>query len=120
MARLLVKAVDYAHPDPKIDAQGAYKRGDVVCVMPDGHVWGRAEGAPKFEHIDFPGAKVEDLIHLVGAEVESLAEVVSIALRKNPKLLRMVARTKPRQTKTRRRYKLNLDGGNAVIDKTRN
>lgn len=43
MARLLVKAIDHTHPATDIDRQGAYKRGDVVVVMPDGHVWGRAE-----------------------------------------------------------------------------
>ena len=46
MARLLVKAVDYVHPDPIIDKQAAYKRGDVVAVLPDGHVFGRMEGPP--------------------------------------------------------------------------
>lgn len=119
MARLLVKAIDYVHPDPEIDKKGAYKRGDVVCVMPDGHEWGLAEGPPKFEHVDMPGVEVNDLLHLVGSEIESLAEVTSIALRKNSKLLRMVSRTKQRDTKTRRRYKLNLDDGNTVVDKTR-
>lgn len=119
MARLLVKAIDHNHPDPEIDRKSSYKRGDVVCVMPDDHVWGRAEAPPKFEQIDMIGVDVESLTHLVGSELESLSEITSIALRRNPKLMGMVSRTKQRDTKTRRRYKLNLDDGNVVIDKTR-
>lgn len=40
---LLVKWADNAHPDPAKDERGCWKRGDVVVVKPDGHVWGKEE-----------------------------------------------------------------------------
>ena len=43
MAELLIKAVDSFHSDPVKDLRGSYKRGDVVVVMEDGHVWGKEE-----------------------------------------------------------------------------
>lgn len=46
---LLVKAVDHTHSDPQIDAEGAYKRGDIIVVMPDGHTWGFEEVKPPTE-----------------------------------------------------------------------
>lgn len=118
MARLLVKAVDYTHTDPEIDKRGAYKRGDVVVVMPDGHVWGNAEDLPKFERVDLPGASVAEVQYLINAEVQTLEEITSIALRKNKRLLRLVSKIKERDVKTRRRYQINL-ASKAITDKTR-
>lgn len=118
MARLLVKAVDHTHPDPKIDAQGAYKRGDVVCVMSDDHVWGGAEGLPKFEQIDLPGVPVESLQHMIGSEVERLDEIAGLAARKNPRLRRFISNQKFRDTKRRRRYTIDLTD-KTMTDKTR-
>ena len=43
MAELLIKLIDYTHPDPEVDRRGAYKAGMVVAVKPDGHLWGRKE-----------------------------------------------------------------------------
>jgi len=43
MAELLIKAIDSIHSDPIKDARGSYKRGDVVVVMPNDHLWGREE-----------------------------------------------------------------------------
>lgn len=45
---ILVKAEDHTHPDPVKDRRGAYKKGDVVVVKPDGHPWGTKEGPPRF------------------------------------------------------------------------
>jgi len=42
MAELLIRTQNNAHVDPRKD-RATYKRGDVVVVMPDGHVWGRLE-----------------------------------------------------------------------------
>jgi len=65
MPRALVKARDASHPDPEKDRRGCYKRGDVVAVMPDGHVWGAMEGPPNFVHVDITGASLEVLQRLV-------------------------------------------------------
>lgn len=109
MARLLVKATNYTHPDPNKDKQGAYKRGDVVAVVPDDHVWGKKEGLPSFEQVDMPGVSVAELKHLINSEIESSYEVISKAAWKNNRLRRLLSKTKSRNTKTRRRYSIDLD-----------
>lgn len=118
MARILVKAMDHVHSDPEIDRQGAYKRGDVVCVMPDGHVWGAQEGLPVFEQVDFPGVSVEDMQHTVNSHVATLSEITSVVVRKNLRLLRLAQKHKARPVKTRRRYTVDLDT-KVITDKTR-
>lgn len=55
---LLVKAVDYTHSDATEDRRGAYKRGMVVVVKPDGWSWGTEERLPKFVVIKIPGIAV--------------------------------------------------------------
>lgn len=55
MAEFLIKAVDHVHPDPEIDASGAYKKGDIVVVVGDGELTGSGEGPPKFVKIKVPG-----------------------------------------------------------------
>lgn len=62
MAEILIRAADSLHPDPAVDARGSYKRGDPVCVMPDGHPWGTAERDPaRFYIIEIPGVAVSTL-----------------------------------------------------------
>lgn len=51
---ILVKAEDHTHPDPEKDRRGAYKKGDVVVVMADGHPWGAKEGPPRFVRVLCP------------------------------------------------------------------
>jgi hypothetical protein len=118
MARLLVKAVDYTHPDPDEDRRGSFKRGDVVAVMPDGHVWGEKEVPPLFEQVDVPGVSVSDLGYLTAPEAQTLDEITSAALRKNTRLVRLVAKAKKRDMKTLRRYSLDLSTLQ-ITDKTR-
>lgn len=48
MCELLVKAVDASHVDPVIDLRGCYKKGDIVAVVDDGHIWGVLERPPTF------------------------------------------------------------------------
>ena len=43
MAQFLVRNVDSTSPDPEEDRRGSYKRGMVVVVAPDSHVWGAEE-----------------------------------------------------------------------------
>lgn len=118
MARLLVKAIDYVHPDPDVDIKDAYKRGDVVCVMPDGHVWGLAEGAPKFLHVDLPDVSVDSLLHLVGTEVQRLDEIAGLAALKHPRLRRLISREKNRELKRRRKYSIDIENSQ-IVAKTR-
>lgn len=54
MAELLIKAVDYDHPEWFKDRKGAWKRGMVVVAKPNGWKWGRAEGPPKFIVVKVP------------------------------------------------------------------
>jgi hypothetical protein len=55
VAEFLVKAVSVTHTNPVKDKRGCWKRGDVVNAMPDGHVWGKKEGLPKFLIVKIPG-----------------------------------------------------------------
>lgn len=43
MPKLLIKLIDHTNPEPAIDMRGAYKRGMVIVVVEDAHVWGRLE-----------------------------------------------------------------------------
>ena len=43
MAEFLVKVSSNTNPDPEKDRRGCYKRGYVVSVVRDGHVWGLEE-----------------------------------------------------------------------------
>jgi hypothetical protein len=118
MARLLVKAIDHTHPDPDKDKRGAYKRGDVVAVRDDDHVWGASEGPPKFEQVDLPGVDPSDLLYLSEEAQEDITEIISLAARKSPRLFNLLNKHKERNTTIRRRYKYDLDGG-GISDKKR-
>lgn len=51
---MLVRATSNTHPDITKDRTGSWKRGMIVVVMPDGHVWGRMETLPTFVVIKVP------------------------------------------------------------------
>lgn len=58
MARLLIRMKDNNrrdHPNPEM----AYRPGDIVAVLPDGHVPGRLEKEPNFLWVDYPGVPEE-------------------------------------------------------------
>lgn len=74
MAELLVKAVSATHPDPIKDAQGCYKRGDIVDVRPDGFEWGKSEGLPNFVVIKVPGVDHTSNKHLMQPHQEQSTE----------------------------------------------
>lgn len=63
MVELLVKAVDATHPDPVIDRQGCFKKGDPVVIAEDGHRWGAKEGTPLFVIAKIPGVSVDAAKH---------------------------------------------------------
>lgn len=61
MAELLVRALDnLGGPET-----GLYKRGMPVVVMPDGHVWGAAEGLPGFWIIKLPTVTVAQALKYI-------------------------------------------------------
>lgn len=71
MCELLVLSVNKVNADPYLDAK-QYKRGDVVCVKPDGWGWGRQELAnPLFRIIKVPGVSVSQASGFLGPELDS-------------------------------------------------
>lgn len=79
MAEFLIKAVDAGNINPEKD-RACYRRGDIVVVMPDGHVWGRQEGLPKFYQVSIPGLSVELAKKVIESEMD--AENKFVARRK--------------------------------------
>lgn len=61
MAEVLIKAVNATNPDATKSARWCYKRGDFVCVMPDGWSWGTQEVIPPAEGGLFVIIKVPDV-----------------------------------------------------------
>lgn len=92
MAELLIAARDNIHPNPEKDRCGCYKRGMVVVVADDGHVWGReesksvwiAEGRDpaqwpgKFVIVRLPGLPAEKARELLAEQMEDDAGVPTI------------------------------------------
>ena len=37
------------------------RRGDIIVVKPDGHVWGRAEGLPTYVSLDMEGVPIQEM-----------------------------------------------------------
>lgn len=66
MAEILVKLETADNPaDPN-----AWTRGDIVCIMPDGHKWGKKECPPKFQVVRVPDAKADELQGYIEPAVE--------------------------------------------------
>lgn len=77
MAELLIKAVDFTHPDPGEDKAGSYKRGDVVIVREDGSLWSALETlAPnfggKFFIVELPGVSVAQIRAMEKSETQTV------------------------------------------------
>lgn len=72
MAQLLVRVVDKTHPNPELD-RGLTKRGDVIAVVEDGHVWGTEElKNPDWRIIVIPGVPTFALASLAHPESPEL------------------------------------------------
>lgn len=71
MAELLVRVVDKVNrDDPYLDAK-CLKRGDVVCVCPDGWKWSPAElKNPDWRVLHMPGLSVEKAEVFLGPEID--------------------------------------------------
>jgi len=82
MAKALVMAVNKTHPDPVKDARGCHKRGDIIVVKPDAHVWSTAEQNPaSFALVDVPDAWLSDANDYTGLLFESASEIIPFSAR---------------------------------------
>lgn len=72
MCELLVRVIDKInHDDPYLDVQ-CTKRGDVIVIVPDGHVWGVMEQLdPQYRIVKLPGVPVDDVASLIAPEPET-------------------------------------------------
>lgn len=71
MCELLVRVVDKVSNDPYLDAK-LTKRGDVVCVQPDGWVWGKEEQLnPDWRIFRVPGVKRIDALGFEAPELDT-------------------------------------------------
>ncbi len=64
----------YAHDDPVLDAQ-TYKRGDVICSLPDGAIWGTKDKCqPEWRIVRLPDAAIPLVEILEAQEYETEPE----------------------------------------------
>jgi hypothetical protein len=76
VAEALFFAGNNTHADATKDRRGCWKRGYIVDVKPDGHVWGRLEDpaqnvAPrKFAILKFPGVSVARVQKYLAAQMD--------------------------------------------------
>ena len=107
MARLLLKATDTIHPDPALDAQVAFKAGDVVVVMPDSHEWSPSEDAPTFIRVDLPGVDPAALVYLTRETTADPATVMSAAALAVPGLRQKMLKERNRPTVSLRGFSVD-------------
>lgn len=71
MCELLVRVFDKTNSDcPYLDAQ-CHKRGDVIAVNEDGHLWGKEELAnPDWRIIKVPGVRRSDATGFLARELD--------------------------------------------------
>lgn len=68
MAEILIRVADKVHSDPARNAQ-CTKRGDVIVVCEDGHVWGEAEKtSPFWRIVSLPNVTVSEASMWLGPE----------------------------------------------------
>lgn len=74
MCELVVWAKSQHSADPYHDAQ-CWKAGDVICVLEDGHEYGKAElahvAAGEWQIVKLPGVPARDALSLEAKEPES-------------------------------------------------
>jgi len=118
MAKALVMAVNKTHADPVKDVRGCHKRGDIIVVKPNAHVWSAAEQNPDvFAIVDVPDSWLTDANDYTGILVESASEIVPFSARQKPSQARLISRAKERKPLRRHRYSIDLDGGGQLIDR---
>lgn len=79
---ILVKARDWTVQDAEDDRRGSWKRGMMVTVKPDGHVWGAEEGLPRFVIIKIPLISVARAEKYLAHQMETVEGVERIYRRR--------------------------------------
>ena len=60
MCELLIFAIDRTNLDPLYSYRACLKRGDIIAVMPDGHIWGVGElDTDIFVTVSKPGEPID-------------------------------------------------------------
>lgn len=80
MCELLVFAVNNTHADPGKDRRGCYKRGMIVVVQTDGHVWGLEESKQAWIAAGMDVAAWHDkfvIVKIPGVSVAAAQEAIS-------------------------------------------
>lgn len=100
MCEALFFVVDRVHPDPYMDVQN-FKRGDVIVVEPDGHVWGTDElSNPDWRILKLPNVSVLQAQSFLSEEVDTDPQKPSRMLQKRGFKLDVDAATLPAAVKT--------------------
>lgn len=87
MAEALLFADNNTHIDPEKDRRGCWKRGMIVVVMPDGHVWGAredpAQNPPprKFVILKFPGVSIARIAKYLTEQTDDAGGTLLIPVR---------------------------------------
>jgi hypothetical protein len=83
MAELLIRAANNntTHANAEIEFSGAYKRGDIVVVKPDGWQWGSAEGLPIFVKVKIPGLAVNTAESWIVRQVSGADPTITVKRR---------------------------------------
>lgn len=76
MAEALIFSGNNTHADPVKDRRGCWKRGMIVIVKPDGHVWGREEDPAtanprRFAILKFPGVSVARVEKYIAEQLDA-------------------------------------------------
>jgi hypothetical protein len=71
MAEFLIKAVSATHSDPVKDERGCYKRGDIVVVAPNTHVWGARETLPRFVQVRVSDVGVAAALKYIESQIDN-------------------------------------------------
>lgn len=78
MARLCIRVTPNPNTsDPSLDGLRT-QEGDVVCIVPDGHVFSLAElTCGQYRILDLPGVPEEELIHLVESRADANGKTIA-------------------------------------------
>lgn len=116
MAEALICAVTVA-----ATTNGGYapERGDIIDLRPDGHNWGAKEGPPVFERLTVPDSMLSDANQYTSNLDEQPHKFIATSARKRRRMLRLALRQRPRNPIKWRRWAIDLDNSNRLIDRGR-
>jgi len=109
MAQLLVFQRDNIHPDPIADRSGCYKKGDVVVVAEDSHIFSPSEKSFPFAVVSVPGA-VSDCHYLTESEPAALPDKYPRAMLQIKRLSTVMSKSISGGVRRRRKYSIDNAG----------